>query len=321
MNNALTILWMLMGVAAGTLLPLQNTVNTRLAKGLRSIVLATGVSFAVGTMFLGLVLLALRQHLPWDETFARQPAWIWLGGLFGVSFFTVNIVLMRYFGASITVVLAICGQVIGGLIIDVFGIFDVTRQSLSFGRLASTVLVVIGAILVNMTTHLHTDAHSDANDTARPRIVRRILLPVAGVLGGCLSAAQTTVNGRLGTVLGSPEAASFASFSVGVTCIALFILVTIRSHTHILATAAALPWWAWAGGGVLGALYVLANAIDAPLLGTSLTVSVVLFGQIVGGLTIDHFGLLGLARRPVTTQRVIGAALVLIGIVLTRFAL
>jgi transporter family-2 protein len=312
---------MAMGIAAGALLPLQNTVNTRLAKGLRSIALATGVSFAVGTIFLGLVLLALRQHLPWGATFAQQPAWIWLGGLFGVSFFTVNIVLMRYFGASITVVLAICGQVIGGLIIDVFGIFDVTRQSLSFGRLAGTALVVAGAILVNMTTRLHADAHADADDTARPRIAQRILLPVAGVLGGCLSAAQTTVNGRLGTVLGSPEAASFASFSVGVTCIALFILVTIRSHAHIPATAAALPWWAWAGGGVLGALYVLANAIDAPLLGTSLTVSVVLFGQIVGGLVIDHFGLLGLARRPVTTQRILGAALVLIGIVLTRFAL
>jgi transporter family-2 protein len=312
---------MAMGVAAGALLPLQNTVNTRLAKGLRSIALATGVSFAVGTIFLGLVLLALRQHLPWGATFAQQPAWIWLGGLFGVSFFTVNIVLMRYFGASITVVLAICGQVIGGLIIDAFGIFDVTRQSLSFGRLAGTALVVAGAILVNMTTRLHADAHADADDTARPRIAQRILLPVAGVLGGCLSAAQTTVNGRLGTVLGSPEAASFASFSVGVTCIALFILVTIRSHAHIPATAAALPWWAWAGGGVLGALYVLANAIDAPLLGTSLTVSVVLFGQIVGGLVIDHFGLLGLARRPVTTQRILGAALVLIGIMLTRFAL
>ncbi len=320
MNNALTILWMVMGIAAGALLPLQNTVNTRLAKGLRSIALATGVSFAVGTIFLGLVLLALRQHLPWGATFAQQPAWIWLGGLFGVSFFTVNIVLMRYFGASITVVLAICGQVVGGLIIDVFGIFDVTRQSLSFGRLAGTALVVAGAILVNMTTRLHADAHADADDTARPRIAQRILLSVAGVLGGCLSAAQTTVNGRLGTVLGSPEAASFASFSVGVTCIALFLLVTIRS-THIPATAAALPWWAWAGGGVLGALYVLANAIDAPLLGTSLTVSVVLFGQIVGGLVIDHFGLLGLARRPVTTQRILGAALVLIGIMLTRFAL
>ncbi|MCH4209408.1 DMT family transporter [Bifidobacterium sp.] len=321
MNNALTILWMVMGVAAGTLLPLQNTVNTRLAKALRSIMLATGVSFAVGTLFLGFVLLALRRHLPWGEAFAQQPAWIWLGGLFGVSFFTVNIILMQHFGASITVVFAICGQVIGGLAIDIFGIFDVTRQEPSFGRFAGTALVVAGAILVNMTTRLHTDAPADADDTARPGMTQRILLPVAGVLGGCLSAAQTTVNGRLGAVLGSPTAASLASFSVGVSCIALFIFVTIRSHMHIPAAAATLPWWAWAGGGVLGALYVLVNAVDAPLLGTSLTVSVVLFGQIAGGLVIDHFGLLGLARRPVTTQRLAGAALVLIGIVLTRFVL
>ncbi|MCI1219149.1 MAG: DMT family transporter [Bifidobacterium sp.] len=317
MNNALPILWMLMGAAAGTLLPLQNAVNTRLAGALRSIVLATGISFTVGTMFLGLVLLALRQHLPWGETYTQQPAWIWLGGLFGVSFFTINIVLMQHFGASITVVLAICGQVIGGLIIDIFGIFDVARQAPSFSRFAGTALVVAGAILVNMTTHLHTDARAD---TARLGITRRILLPVAGVLGGCLSAAQTTVNGRLGAVLGSPQAASFASFCVGTSCIGLFILATIRQYTHLPATTATLPWWAWAGGGVLGAIYVLVNAVDAPLLGTSLTVSVVLFGQIVGGLSLDHFGLLGLARRPITARRIAGATLVLIGIVLTRFA-
>ncbi|MCG2801443.1 MAG: DMT family transporter [Cellulomonas sp.] len=60
----------------------------------------------------------------------------------------------------------------------------------------------------------------------------------------------------------------------------------------------------------------------APLLGVlvraSATVSIVLLGQIVSGLVLDHLGFLGAARRPVSPRRVAGALLVLVGVAIVR---
>ena len=63
---------------------------------------------------------------------------------------------------------------------------------------------------------------------------------------------------------------------------------------------------------------VLANAAIAPVLGTGLTVAVVLLGQIAGGLGVDHTGALGATRHPLTPARVLGACAVLAGVALVR---
>ena len=65
--------------------------------------------------------------------------------------------------------------------------------------------------------------------------------------------------------------------------------------------------------------FVLVNALNAPVLGTSLAVSVVLLGQVAIGLGMDHGGWLGVPRRRVTLARVASAAVVLLGVALVRF--
>lgn len=137
------------------------------------------------------------------------------------------------------------------------------------------------------------------------------------MVAGVLSATQTTVNGRLGEALGSALGAALVSFVVGTACLLAINLVARPTVSLPRVLAARPPWWLWTGG-VLGALFVVVNAFDAPILGTSLTVSVVLFGQIVSGLLVDHLGALGAPRRPVTTRKILGTVVVLAGIALVR---
>ncbi|MGO3796337.1 MAG: DMT family transporter [Pauljensenia sp.] len=143
-----------------------------------------------------------------------------------------------------------------------------------------------------------------------------VALGGAAVLTGTLSAIQATVNGRLGVVAGSPLFAATVSFVVG-TLALVFIVASLRVRPDLRGVAAAEPWWIWSGGA-LGAGFVLANSAIAPVLGTGLTVSVVLLGQIVSGLLVDQVGLLGAPRRPVGALRVLGALTVLAGVVLVR---
>jgi transporter family-2 protein len=73
-------------------------------------------------------------------------------------------------------------------------------------------------------------------------------------------------------------------------------------------------------GGLIGAGFVFSIAYVTPILGTSLAISATLLGQVSGGLALDHFGAFGYPPRHLSRRRLLGAALVLVGVVLVRFA-
>ena len=74
----------------------------------------------------------------------------------------------------------------------------------------------------------------------------------------------------------------------------------------------ATRWWFWIGG-LLGAFFVYGNATLVPVLGTGLTVVVVIAGQLLGGLGIDRYGLLGASRRRVHAIQLIGIVVLIAG--------
>ncbi len=92
------------GIGAGALIPIQTAVNTRLSRHLGAILPASLVSFAVGTLGLGALVMITGTGIPLRATAAGQPWWMWIGGLCGLAFLTHNIVLLPRIGASATVV-------------------------------------------------------------------------------------------------------------------------------------------------------------------------------------------------------------------------
>ena len=71
-------------------------------------------------------------------------------------------------------------------------------------------------------------------------------------------------------------------------------------------------------GGSIIAFYLLSITILAPQIGVGTAVFLVLLGQIVSAAAIDHFGLLGAAQTPVSGARLLGIALMIVGVVLAR---
>ncbi len=71
-------------------------------------------------------------------------------------------------------------------------------------------------------------------------------------------------------------------------------------------------------GGAIIAFYLLSISLLGPRIGIGTAVLLVLLGQIASAAIIDSFGLLGAPRIPVTGMRVLGIALVMIGITLAR---
>ncbi len=135
-------------------------------------------------------------------------------------------------------------------------------------------------------------------------------------VGGAILAIQTAVNGRLGTELSSPLLATTVSFLVGTVALVAYLAAT-RTALPGGGVLGRIPWWAWTGG-LLGATYLMAVITAVPRLGVAVTMTLVVAGQTLMAVILDHYGLLGLDRHPATLPRLVGVVLVILGVLLVR---
>jgi len=143
-----------------------------------------------------------------------------------------------------------------------------------------------------------------------------ILIPILLVfVAGAMVAIQAPTNAILAKAGGSPILAALISFMVGtVALFATWILTPNRPGT---AAFAGLPWYAWIGG-LYGAVFVAVAAYAAPKIGVASLITIGIAGQIAMALWLDHVGAMGLTREPINSGRLIGALLVVAGVVLVR---
>ena len=142
-----------------------------------------------------------------------------------------------------------------------------------------------------------------------------ILAIVAIVLAGGATALQAPTNARLAAAVGSPVNAAFVSFAVGTA--ALAVLAAVFHTRPDMAATRALPWYAWIGG-LYGVVFVIAATWGVPRLGVALTITLMVAGQLLISLILDHFGAFGAPQQPINLGRMAGVALVIGGVLMVR---
>jgi bacterial/archaeal transporter family-2 protein len=142
------------------------------------------------------------------------------------------------------------------------------------------------------------------------------LLWVLGILAGILIPIQTALNAQLGRIAGHPIVTTLLVFLVGVLA-CIFALLVMQPATPQLAQFGQVPLWAW-GGGMIAMVYVVLLVTLAPKLGVGLTTALVLVGQLLAALALDHFGVLGNPQHSLNIMRLLGLALMIAGVVLIK---
>jgi len=132
------------------------------------------------------------------------------------------------------------------------------------------------------------------------------------IAAGAGVAAQAVINGRLRFILGAPVWAATAQFVVGL------VLLMSRQAIPAAADVARAPWWMWTGG-LFGALFILMAVVATPVLGAALMLAASIVGQLGAALVIDHYGLFGGTVISVTPTRILGVALLGLGVILIRW--
>ena len=142
-----------------------------------------------------------------------------------------------------------------------------------------------------------------------------LLAMLAVVFGGAATALQAPTNAKMMGAVGSPVNAAFVSFAVGTA--ALGILAVLLQVRPDMAASRALPWYAWIGG-LYGAIFVVAAAWGVPRLGVATTIILMVAGQLLLSVALDHFGAMGMPKQPISLGRVAGIGLVIAGVLMVR---
>lgn len=143
----------------------------------------------------------------------------------------------------------------------------------------------------------------------------KIVWILIAFISGILLPVQAGLNARLGRSIESPVYASLVSFLTGTVVLLLYIVITRQPVSWSgFRTAPSYVWIA----GLFGAFYVTATVLVFPRLGPALTFALIVLGQMVMALVLDHFNILVAGQHAITPLRLLGVVLIIAGVVIIR---
>lgn len=137
------------------------------------------------------------------------------------------------------------------------------------------------------------------------------------LIAGALLPIQASLNNKVADALGGPIIGAAAACVV--TVAALLGIVALQLPTTPISWEGlrSLHWTAWLGG-FIGALYLAVIILAYPRLGPAYTFCLLVFGQVLASLLMEHFNVLVTQPHPISPMRVIGLLCVVLGIFLIR---
>lgn len=138
---------------------------------------------------------------------------------------------------------------------------------------------------------------------------------VIAFLAGVFIPMQGGLNGLLGRQIKSPIHASLISFLIGTACIAVYILLT--RQTVSWDGVKNVPWYVWFAG-MFGAFSITVIILTMPKLGPGLTMGLVVAGQMIISVALEHYNILVAEQHPISFLRVVGILLIVGGVTLIR---
>ena len=138
---------------------------------------------------------------------------------------------------------------------------------------------------------------------------------ILALIAGAFLPIQAGLNARMAKSLANPVYASAVSFIMGT--MALLIYIGLTRQQAVWAGFKSAPLYAYAVS-VLCAFYVTVIILAFPRIGPALTFGLVVAGQLITSVLLDHFNVMVAAPHPINWWRVFGVVLIIAGVVIIR---
>lgn len=139
--------YLIIALAAGVALATQSAINTQLAKAMSGeTVIATFISFAVGTIVLFFI--AWVKTDLWGNllTVPSQPWWKLIGGILGAVVVFTTVLLAPKLGITAMLFFIIVGQLITAATIDHFGLIGMPIREVNITKFIGLIIVAFGLV-------------------------------------------------------------------------------------------------------------------------------------------------------------------------------
>lgn len=295
----------LIAFLAGCGLPLQAAANARLSRAVASPFAAATAQLLIAAVLLLLAAGATGQ-LGALQRLGQAAWWQPAAGLASAAYVVAGIVLFPRLGAVVTVGLFIAGQAGASLLLDGFGLLGIAARDYGLQACIGAAAVAMGILLI-----VRGQAGAPAARESRAGWM------ALAALSGALLPVQGAVNASFMQVLQAPLAVAFTSFAVaalGMLAVFLVARGAGLAERPRAAGLAGMPWWGWLGG-LVGACYVTSVFTAMPRIGAAATVGFTIAGQQLVSILVDRFGLFGLPGGAVSRTRLLGATVLLAGVV------
>ncbi len=145
----MTILFVLIALAAGAANPLQSGANAQLNKQLGAPVWAAISVYATGLLGVLLVQLFLRHPLPASQVVTTVKPWAWLGGLVSIASTVAGLTLAQRMGSGVFTGLTLTASLVTSVLLDQFGLVGFAQRSASPTRMVGCGLMIAGAWILS----------------------------------------------------------------------------------------------------------------------------------------------------------------------------
>lgn len=141
------VFWILLVLIAGSFLPIQAGLNTRLGHATGNAVYASLISFIVGGIALLLYIVLTRQ----DGSMVgakSAPLVDWTGGLIGAFYVTVTILAFPKIGPAMMFGLVVAGQMIMSVLLDHTNTLVAQPHAFNLYRLLGIAMIIGGVVIL-----------------------------------------------------------------------------------------------------------------------------------------------------------------------------
>lgn len=142
--------WQIWAVLVGFVAATQQAINGHLGTLLGSPSQASFVSFAVGTVIVILVALAVDKRFPSVQQLKKTKAWNWLGGILGSLFVLASVITIPKIGAGLTIMMGLLGQIFGSILIQQFGWWKSMKSRVVLAQIVGMIIMLVGVVLIKL---------------------------------------------------------------------------------------------------------------------------------------------------------------------------
>lgn len=145
-----------------------------------------------------------------------------------------------------------------------------------------------------------------------------IMFSILALTAGAAISVQATMNAKLGVLLKNSMMGTSIAFLFSLIFTMAALLFSVKQYPA-LADIKSVPLYLWFTGGALSAFGVGMFYYLIPKIGVGSMMSYALSGQMLVAIIASHYGWFDLPVKPVNTVKIIGAVVLLLGVLLINW--